>query len=709
MHSISMDISPKASVKKKKSSKSLRVRFADEAGAKKKKKSLLPKSPKPKPNPFSFEPSSLKVMDFKEEDVKRPFYFPVDFPVDFDLDSKHSKQSKPASTKPAEPPNLWSKFAEMAGCELGGYDEIPMTTEHKTPTPSLSDAMEQMHLEDNLDSFKPNFTYSAPKPATNHPPPPTAVIDLMPPSKYGVRLNSPYKYYPYQEQLIDQIKEREIIHNAGMRGSVLVAGMGLGKGLMSLSTVMADKVAWENNKCQGPKPVSLFVCALSLLGNIAAEAKQFFGARMKYLILHEQHTPKRLIAELDEKSLREYDLVITTYDVVALTAKKLKLHSLIFRNGQYRKLDKPAISPLDKTIPRKGANVLFMMTFERIIGDETQTINNPETDFFLGMMLLFSLYKLCLSGTPIKNSEVDIWSHAMFLGLEGAPNPKKWTEQMYHKMNIAHNILIMTKQMAGLNLPRKHEHFIQLEFNPEEEAFNNFVKQKTKQSLADVTAGRVTYTSVLANITKLQQVAVASCLVKPFEDDGSEETARFNAWCQNHQGTSGLKASKIVAITTLVATRIPRDEKFLIFCRFVPALELLQISLALEGITCVLFHGGIKAKDREAVKDSFKTDPTIQGFLATYQSASTGLNMQHATRVIHASEWWNNIFHLQADDRVHRPGQYRECHSYQFVHKNSIEVKMLQKCKEKAQLTDRLLGDNQPGLDVLQSLFDEDD
>jgi SNF2 family DNA or RNA helicase len=122
----------------------------------------------------------------------------------------------------------------------------------------------------------------------------------------------------------------------------------------------------------------------------------------------------------------------------------------------------------------------------------------------------------------------------------------------------------------------------------------------------------------------------------------------------------------------------------LVFSSFVTALKLLAQHLESAGHRFSYLDG--QTKNRLAVCDQFNEDPEIPVFLISLKAGGTGLNLTGADTVLHYDPWWNPAAEAQATDRAHRIGQERVVTSVKLIAANTVEEKVLELQKRKAEL-----------------------
>merc|ERR1719321_970991 len=114
-------------------------------------------------------------------------------------------------------------------------------------------------------------------------------------------------------------------------------------------------------------------------------------------------------------------------------------------------------------------------------------------------------------------------------------------------------------------------------------------------------------------------------------------------------------------------------------------LELIEFRLKRAGIACVVYRGGMTMQAKTDAIRAFNSDRTLKVILISLKAGGEGLNLQVANHVFLLDPWWNPACELQAIQRAHRIGQYREVRAVRFVTKDTIEEKIIA-LQEKKQL-----------------------
>jgi SNF2 family DNA or RNA helicase len=311
-------------------------------------------------------------------------------------------------------------------------------------------------------------------------------------------LKEGYKLFPHQVQAIEWMKQRELFckkevnggtrkcgeKSWGLKGGIMCQTMGLGKTLTALAYTLQNKSSFP----------TLVVASKMILSEWKTEGvEKFFNKDdVKVLYLHKDYLGKD-IDNVDRDTIMKYDIVMTTYDVCMSSCRKGQYYLQCLEIGEDDTMQKGkvvAIHPRkrkDANIPNlKGVDVIYGTPWERVFCDESQRFANPLTMTYKYILAIYGRYKWCLTGTPIRNYETDIWTQLRFCGYNGVERAVDWRKHGHtvfkeHKLRDA--ILMIDYDSAKIQLPEKHEHIIKVTMD----GYNSIEieKNNTKRTLSD--------------------------------------------------------------------------------------------------------------------------------------------------------------------------------------------------------------------------------
>lgn len=419
-------------------------------------------------------------------------------------------------------------------------------------------------------------------------------------------------------------------------GGCLADDMGLGKTVQTLALL-------QNQKENGNKIPSLLVMPTSLVYNWDLESRKF-TPNLKVLLYTGTNRDKNFT------NFSKYDIIITSYGIVRIDLDLLK----IFR-------------------------------FNYIILDESQAIKNPTSNIAKAVMMLNSQYRLILTGTPLENSTLDLWTQMTFLnpGLLGShsffrneyliPIEKKGNTSKLKKLNLLIKPFIMRrlKNQVATELPPKVEaiHFCEMTEEQENayETAKSYYRNIILQSI-DNKGINNSQIVLLQGLTKLRQIANHPRMVD-----------------ENYEGDSG----KLEEILSKIETATNEGHKVLVFSQFVKYLTIIRKYLNENEIKHAYLDGS--TTDRQAQVELFQENKEIKLFLISLKAGGVGLNLTAADYVFILDPWWNPAIEAQAVDRAHRIGQQNTVFTYKYITKNTVEEKILTLQKGKLKLANSLI------------------
>lgn len=360
--------------------------------------------------------------------------------------------------------------------------------------------------------------------------------------------------------------------------------------------------------------------------------------------------------------------------VIVLSTDKETRHSLI----EKMKNDEEITYIISYDSLRIDLDLFKEKCFGFLILDEGQYIANAFSQKTRAVKALNADYKFALTGTPIQNSLMDLWSLFDFL-MPGYL--KSYTEfrRTYAKYdiekeekerleNIVSPFLLKRKKEDVLTeLPGKTTITQSLAMDEKEKRLYQAYLQKAKNTFADKDDnGKTNKLAVLAALTRMRQICVDPSSFLDYPDI----------------------SSKLEYTIFLIKEAVSKDHKILLFSSFKTVLVHLEKLLEKENITFDSINGETSALKRIELAKKFNTEENPKVMLISLKAGGTGLNLIGADIVIHLDPWWNLAAEDQASDRAYRIGQKRKVTIYKIVMKNTIEEKVLDLQNKKKNLSD---------------------
>lgn len=437
---------------------------------------------------------------------------------------------------------------------------------------------------------------------------------------------------PYQRKGIDFLS---FLAEHGLHG-ILADDMGLGKTIQAIALLLRDKEAGK------PGP-SLLVAPTSVVYNWEQELSRF-APGLKTLVLHGSARRERF------GDIAEADVVVTSYALL-----------------------------------RRDQEFLSKQTFHYLILDEAQNIKNPQSQAAKAASKLQARHRLCLTGTPLENNLLELWSLFNFLmpGLLGTE--RRFRETYLGAMqgtdpeamsDLRHRtrpfILRRLKTEVAQDLPPRTEMVAYCELGTDQRRFYNETLMRVRGEIF-ATVDRLgmgrAHLNILEALLRLRQICCDPMLVSREERE--------------------IPSAKMDLFMEMVGEIIAEGHRVLVFSQFVKVLQGLRTRLTQAGVATEYLDGSTKDRLERANRFNASDVPV---FLISLKAGGTGLNLTGADYVVHFDPWWNPAVEDQATDRAHRIGQTRHVFSYKLIAKDTIEEKVLALQERKRRMVRDVLG-----------------
>lgn len=426
-------------------------------------------------------------------------------------------------------------------------------------------------------------------------------------------------------------------------GGVLADEMGLGKTVQTIAFLLSEK----NKK-------SLIVAPTSLIYNWKNEFKKF-APSMKICILHGDKDERQEILN----DVKEYDVILTTYGTLKNDEEK------------YEKIK-----------------------FDYCILDEGQNIKNPLAQSTKSVKNIKAENKFILTGTPIENNLIELWSIFDFIMPGYLDNVHNFKNRFMNKENTAIELqkyikpfmLRRLKKDVITELPEKIEKNYYVELTKDQKkVYASYVEGiKEKMENNEFSDDKIT---IFSYLTKLRQLCLDPSVV-----------------LDNYKGKSG----KIEEAVSLIKDNICDNHKILLFSQFTSVLKNISKCLSANKIEHFYLDGSTSAGKRLELVEEFNNNDEIKVFLISLKAGGTGLNLTSADIVIHFDPWWNPAVEDQATDRAHRIGQKNVVQVFKLISEGTVEDKILNLQEKKKQLIKDVLDSDYKQDNILGSLSKEE-
>ncbi|WP_346293332.1 DEAD/DEAH box helicase [Sphaerothrix gracilis] len=453
------------------------------------------------------------------------------------------------------------------------------------------------------------------------------------------------------------------LESLGLNGC-LADDMGLGKTVQVIARLVQERelAAQEGIK---QMPPTLLICPTSVVGNWYHELAKF-APHLKAVVHHGSDRPQE--AKAFKAACRSHDVLITSF-----------------------------------TLARKDAKLFSQVTWHRVVLDEAQNIKNPKAAQTKAILKLSANHRLALTGTPVENRLMDLWSIFNFLNpgyLGKQAQFRKQFELPIQKNNDPQRSMTLKKLVEPFilrrvktdesiikDLPDKVEQKLFCNLTPEQASlYEAVIKDITGQ--LEAAEGIQRKGMILATLTKLKQICNHP---RQFLQDESDFTPE--------------RSHKLSRLLEMLAEVMAEGESALVFTQF------REIGDALEHYlrhTCHYpthyIHGGTNRDKRQQMIAQFQdpeTEPSV--FVLSLKAGGVGITLTKANHVFHFDRWWNPAVENQATDRAFRIGQKKNVFVHKFVAMGTLEERIDQMIEDKKKLAGAIVGSDESWLTELDN------
>ena len=416
-------------------------------------------------------------------------------------------------------------------------------------------------------------------------------------------------------------------------GACLADDMGLGKTLQAIALL--------TNLHEEKKKKSMVIMPKSLIYNWENEIKRF-SPKLKVGVYYGINR--------DFSLLKKVDIILTTYGTI-----------------------------------RNDIENLLEQKFDLLVLDESQNIKNINSQTTKAVLLLNAKKRVALSGTPIENNLLELYSLFRFLNPEMFGSVQKFTSdyivpiQKYSdtstieelRKKIYPFLLRRVKKEVLADLPDKIEKLVYMDMNDEHRRFYEEKRRYYYSLLEKNTSSQGNFDKffVLQAINELRHIVSSPEL----------ESKKI------------ISSKKEVLIENVIEA-IENNHKVLVFVNYLSSIESICDSLKENKIKYLKMTG--QTKDRQNLVDKFQNDSRYKVFVMTLKTGGVGLNLVSADTIFIYDPWWNTTVENQAIDRAYRLGQDKTVFAYKMIMRNTIEEKILKLQEIKNKLLDDLISED---------------
>ena len=463
---------------------------------------------------------------------------------------------------------------------------------------------------------------------------------------------------PYQMQGVSWLASQEAL---GLN-PCLADDMGLGKTLQVIALLLHEREQRsEGNKVETRTVLpTLLIAPTSVLSNWQREIEKFAPQLVNFI-----HHGGERETEVDAfvEACGGCDIVITSF-----------------------------------TLARKDSQLLKCMSWKRIVVDEAQNIKNPKSAQARAICALDAPHRIALTGTPVENRLMDLWSLFHFLNpgyLGTAAQFRRAYEtpiQRYADPTMRDQLKCLvqpfilrrlkTDRTIIADLPDKVEQKVYCNLTVEQAALYAAVVRDVKEQLEEA-EGIQRKGLMLSTLMKLKQICNHP---SQFLQDGSAFTEH--------------RSHKLTRFNEMIEEALAQGDSLLVFTQFTEVGDQLEGLLRQKHACPVHYlHGGVTRARRDKMIESFQdSDAPPSVFILSLRAGGVGITLTRANHVFHFDRWWNPAVENQATDRAYRIGQQKTVFAHKFVVLGTLEERIDNMIEEKQALAESVVGSDEAWL-----------
>jgi SNF2 family DNA or RNA helicase len=352
---------------------------------------------------------------------------------------------------------------------------------------------------------------------------------------------------------------------------------------------------------------------------------------------------------------------------------------------------------------KRSLGVLKDIDFLHIVLDEAHRISNRKTQTRKAASVLKATWRTALTGTAASKNPSQVWSILNFL------DPKTWSSFWAFHMRYVHEVVdhAGNKSVIGPNLhtlpelqqrlkpimvrhrksevlpelPPKQYKQVWVDLSPKQRKLYDEMRLKMLTWVGENEDEPLVATVVIAQLIRLQQIALATptfvtksvrrqtkCILEDRDHEGDcigpgPEDDEKGVWHGKYHDEEVVEihledpSSKLDAAIEIIEDLVAQGEQVVIFSQFTRMVDLLCARLEKRGITFGKYTGSTRDNTRNRIEEDFEAG-RISVFAGQFQAGGVGLNLQTASTVIFLDRAWTARDNIQAEDRIHRIGQF---------------------------------------------------
>ncbi|WP_017755753.1 DEAD/DEAH box helicase [Calidifontibacillus oryziterrae] len=352
------------------------------------------------------------------------------------------------------------------------------------------------------------------------------------------------------------------------------------------------------------------------------------------------------------------------------------------------------ITSIDTAKRNPHRDIIYKQDYDMVIIDEAHKLKNNKTKNYEFVQNLKKKFCLLLTATPIQNKVEEIFNLVSLLKPGHLGNHTNFTEVFSAKERTVENneylkelinkVMIRNRRTdTNVEWTKRNIKSITIELSREEkELYDSVIALKNDHTVNKNLFSLITLQREICSSREAAYVTLKNMLQK------EETTNRMVEIIQELMRKIELvpknsKAEKALEVIQQI------NDKVIIFTEYRATQLYLQWFLQQHGITSVPFRGGFKRSKKDWMKELFKNQAQV---LIATEAGGEGINLQFCNHIINYDLPWNPMRIEQRIGRIHRLGQERDVHIYNFATKGTVEEHILQLLYEKINLFEKVIG-----------------
>ncbi len=349
---------------------------------------------------------------------------------------------------------------------------------------------------------------------------------------------------------------------------------------------------------------------------------------------------------------------------------------------------------------KKDVNILKEVEWSGIIIDEAQIIKSPDSVSSMKFRSLAKnvtrnrpIFRIALTGTPIENSLIDLWTIFDFIIPKYLPGISAFKEQFgtrYKDLAKKPNRFVdLDRLVYPFIIKRNKEDFLDLPAKNELKVYCTLSKSQiamytaTVNSLKDNLYAFRDHKDPKSIITRSSHIFSTIIKLKQICDHPFSQKELFN-----YKSVNIADSNKILSLVSILKKIRDKNEKVLIYTQYINVGKIIQKAITETfGYKASFYNGKMSPSEREIVRKSFQSDKSRWVLILSLKSGGVGLNLQAASHVIHFDRWYNPAVENQATDRAYRFGQEKEVFVHKMITRGTIEERIDEILEDKLQLS----------------------